>query len=61
MLASGVIQYFTQICYSICFDYTSQELERSMDLSISFVDTIKLSYKLLVSTARNKNVCQKIL
>ena len=51
----------TQICSSICFDYTRHELERAMDLHTSFVDTIKLNYKLAISTARDKNICQKIL
>ena len=55
------IQYFTQFCHSLCFYYTSQELERSMDLHTSFVYTIKLKNKLAVSTTRNKNVYQKVL
>ena len=38
-----------------------QELERSMDLHTCSVDTMKLKYKLVVSTTRNKNVCQKVL
>ena len=32
-----------------------------MDLRASSIDTIKLNYKLAVSTTRNKNVCQKVL
>ena len=61
MLDWRTIQYFTQFCHSICFFYTSQELERSMDLHTSSVYTIKLKYKLVVSTTRNKNVYQKVL
>ena len=61
LLGWGIIQYFTQIGYSICFDYTFQELETSMDLHTSSIDPTKLNYKLAISTARDKNVCQKIL
>ena len=61
MLSWRAIQYFTLFCHSLCFYYTSQELERSMDLHTSSVDTIKLNYMLAVSTTRNKNVCQKVL
>ena len=56
LLGWRTIQYFIQFCYSMCFDYTSQILERSIDLHTFAINTINLNYKLALSIERDKKL-----
>ena len=51
---------YSYIC-TFNFYFESQVLERSMGLHTCAIITIRLDYKLAISTAREKKVCQKVL